>query len=245
MKTLTTATALAAIFAASPLAAQETTTTPATDMPAAEAAPAPADGTMQEGTTADPMMPAGADTAETGTEPMMDPDAAGGMSGETFMTAQDVGQHLASELIGATLWSQNDENIGEIGDIVLDDDGKISAVVVSVGGFLGMGEKDVAVNWSMITPVSSQEAAAIEDQDEIAEGEAMDAEDLADNAADLDEEPSWDVSYLVVETSREALEAAPEFVYLEEQMDDVGNADGAANDAEEAGEVTTAPAEAQ
>ncbi len=38
--------------------------------------------------------------------------------------------------------SKNDEDIGTINDLIIDEDGKINAVVVGVGGFLGMGEKE-------------------------------------------------------------------------------------------------------
>jgi sporulation protein YlmC with PRC-barrel domain len=38
-----------------------------------------------------------------------------------------------------------DSKIGEIMDVLVDKEGKIEALIVGVGGFLGMGEKDVAV----------------------------------------------------------------------------------------------------
>jgi sporulation protein YlmC with PRC-barrel domain len=51
----------------------------------------------------------------------------------------------ADNLIGTTVYGANDEKVGEIGDIVLSSDNSIDAVVVDVGGFLGMGEKPVAI----------------------------------------------------------------------------------------------------
>jgi hypothetical protein len=39
----------------------------------------------------------------------------------------------------------NDENIGDINDILVDRRGAVVAVIVGVGGFLGIGEKDVAI----------------------------------------------------------------------------------------------------
>ena len=53
----------------------------------------------------------------------------------------------AEELVGTTVYGANDENIGEIGDIVLTQDGKVDAVIIDVGGFLGVGEKPVAVGF--------------------------------------------------------------------------------------------------
>ncbi|MFD0916358.1 PRC-barrel domain-containing protein [Pseudahrensia aquimaris] len=41
-------------------------------------------------------------------------------------------------------------NVGDVNDVILGRDGSIKAVVVGVGGFLGMGEKDVAVKMEAI-----------------------------------------------------------------------------------------------
>ena len=49
------------------------------------------------------------------------------------------------EVVGMSLYGANDEEIGEIEDIVMSQDGKVEAVVVEVGGFLGIGQKRVAI----------------------------------------------------------------------------------------------------
>ena len=51
-------------------------------------------------------------------------------------------------LIGATVRNENREAVGKIEDVYVDNSGAIKTVVVSVGGFLGVGSKDVAVKWS-------------------------------------------------------------------------------------------------
>jgi sporulation protein YlmC with PRC-barrel domain len=48
------------------------------------------------------------------------------------------------------VYDPSDAKIGEISDVLVDNDGKISAFIVSVGGFLGLGEKDVAVPFSAV-----------------------------------------------------------------------------------------------
>ena len=53
----------------------------------------------------------------------------------------------AEELEGTYVYGTNDETVGEVGALVLDDAGKVTAVVINVGGFLGLGEKPVAVTW--------------------------------------------------------------------------------------------------
>ena len=56
----------------------------------------------------------------------------------------------AEELVGTTVYGANDENVGEIGDIVLTTDGKPDSVIIDVGGFLGIGEKEVAVGFDKL-----------------------------------------------------------------------------------------------
>jgi sporulation protein YlmC with PRC-barrel domain len=53
----------------------------------------------------------------------------------------------AEDLEGTYVYGANDETVGEIDDLILGDDGKISNVVINVGGFLGLGEKPVAVTF--------------------------------------------------------------------------------------------------
>ena len=74
----------------------------------------------------------------------------------TFIQAPQRNQVLASELMDAKVFGADGNSIGEINDIVLDRAGQIHGVVFGVGGFLGMGEKNVAVSYNalQITPVS-------------------------------------------------------------------------------------------
>src|SRR5450631_746255 len=48
------------------------------------------------------------------------------------------------------VYDPSDSKIGEISDVLVNKEGKIDAFIVSVGGFLGMGEKDVAVPFSSV-----------------------------------------------------------------------------------------------
>lgn len=53
----------------------------------------------------------------------------------------------SDELEGTRVYGINDEDVGEIDSLVVGGDGKISKVIIDVGGFLGMGEKPVAVTF--------------------------------------------------------------------------------------------------
>ena len=61
--------------------------------------------------------------------------------------------HLATKIIGETVYNgtgEDAQNIGDVNDIVIGKDGNVEAIVVGVGGFLGIGEKDVAVEYAQL-----------------------------------------------------------------------------------------------
>ena len=49
-----------------------------------------------------------------------------------------------------SVYDPSDNKIGEIDDALIDKDGRVTAVIIGAGGFLGMGEKDVAVPFSSV-----------------------------------------------------------------------------------------------
>jgi sporulation protein YlmC with PRC-barrel domain len=53
----------------------------------------------------------------------------------------------ASQLMGLKVENPDGDNVGEIGEVILDDAGKVQGVVVDVGGFLGVGEHPVLMDW--------------------------------------------------------------------------------------------------
>ena len=69
----------------------------------------------------------------------------------------------ASKLMGLDVYNEANEKLGDINELILDKDGKINAVVIGVGGFLGMGEHDIAVSMDKLkfveTPVRTSSTA--------------------------------------------------------------------------------------
>jgi sporulation protein YlmC with PRC-barrel domain len=76
------------------------------------------------------------------------------------------------------VYDPSDSKIGDVDDVLIDKEGRVTAMIIGVGGFLDMGEKDVAV------PFSSVRAS--------------------------EKNNKW---YLVLNTTKEALKAAPGFTY--------------------------------
>ena len=69
---------------------------------------------------------------------------------DEFTTVQPAGQWLAKQFIGQAVTNPTGERIGDINDLLFDKSGRIANVVVGVGGFLGIGEKNVAIPYSSL-----------------------------------------------------------------------------------------------
>jgi sporulation protein YlmC with PRC-barrel domain len=75
--------------------------------------------------------------------------------------AKITGTVSASELLNKAVKNATNENVGDINDLQIGDDGKIAAVIVGVGGFLGLGEKDVALPYDQIAFARDADGALI------------------------------------------------------------------------------------
>lgn len=62
-----------------------------------------------------------------------------------FITVQPA-DTLSSRLVGANVYNNQNESIGEIADLVIENGKTVKAVVLGIGGFLGMGERYVTVD---------------------------------------------------------------------------------------------------
>ena len=80
----------------------------------------------------------------------MSPSSVGTSAQPGFLQQQNANDWRGSKLIGASVYGQNNASIGDISDVLIGSDGKIQAVVVGVGGFLGVGSKDVAVPFNAL-----------------------------------------------------------------------------------------------
>lgn len=133
IRTLTLATAAAALLTSGAIA--QTANPPATPPSTPPAATEPA---------TPPAAPAPSMTEK---KPMTDKPA-GAVNFSSTLGADDLS---ANRLIGMTVYNSGDENLGDINDVVVNKSGTPSVVIVGVGGFLGIGEKNVGVPFEHIT----------------------------------------------------------------------------------------------
>ena len=77
--------------------------------------------------------------------------------------ASQTGHWRASKLVGLNVYNEQNEKLGDISEILLDKSGKVEGVVIGVGGFLGMGQRDIKVEMSKLKfvdePVRSSSAS--------------------------------------------------------------------------------------
>jgi len=70
-------------------------------------------------------------------------------SGGTYMSVPE-NNDLSSNLVGLDIYNDDNKDIGTIKDIAMNPEGRTTAYIVSVGGFLGMGDRYIAVNPSAV-----------------------------------------------------------------------------------------------
>lgn len=83
-----------------------------------------------------------------------------------FITEQKSSQTLASSIMGMSIHNgtgKDAKDIGKVTDLILDKDHKLTGVVVGVGGFLGIGQKDVGIPWSKVQDIDPEAQVAIVD----------------------------------------------------------------------------------
>ena len=90
-----------------------------------------------------------------------------------FVGKQTPDQHLASKFKGTDVIGTDDKKIGDVSDVLFDKDNKVVAFIVGVGGFLGIGQKDVA-----IAPTSFQTVSGTGDSSDLKLRLAMSKDEL-------------------------------------------------------------------
>jgi len=129
------------------------------------------------------------------------------------------GNSRASKLMGLDVYNEANEKLGDVNELILDKNGKVSAVVIGVGGFLGMGEHDIAVSMDKLKfveePVrTSSTAPATTTREtttkETTTGAATTTSTTTARNADAND---WVPDHAVMSGTKEQLKAMPQFKY--------------------------------
>jgi len=68
---------------------------------------------------------------------------------------------VANKMIGRTVFNPSGEKVGEVESALIDGNGKVRYVIVGVGGFLGLGERDVALRWDQLTMADNDQKIVV------------------------------------------------------------------------------------
>jgi sporulation protein YlmC with PRC-barrel domain len=101
----------------------------------------------------------------TNPQPMNSPAAGAQMNGTqstAFVQDQKSTDWRSSKLVGTNVYGQDNTKIGDINDILIGSGGNVQAVVVGVGGFLGVGEKNVAIPFDALSITRKANSTTIE-----------------------------------------------------------------------------------
>jgi sporulation protein YlmC with PRC-barrel domain len=123
------------------------------------------------------------------------------------------GDWRASKVVGLNVYNDNNESVGTINDLLMDKSGNIKAVVLGVGGFLGVGEHLVAVPFDKVkfvdTPVPSTAATS---SNRPASSTTTGSTSTSTSPATSKSNP-WYPDHAVFKATKDELKAMPEFKY--------------------------------
>lgn len=79
------------------------------------------------------------------TQAPMSQDKSGGRSVGTPSSSLSTSRWLASDIYKANVYDASENKVGNVTDLVMDSDGNVTMAIIGVGGFLGVGQKDISV----------------------------------------------------------------------------------------------------
>jgi sporulation protein YlmC with PRC-barrel domain len=128
------------------------------------------------------------------------------------------GNWRASKMVGLSVYNDKNESVGSINDFLTDKNGKITAVIIGVGGFLGVGEHLVAIPFEKVK--FSTEPVAYTGTSSAAPGAggakpgATTTTGAATTSPAAASKPNpWYPDHAVFNATKEELKAMPEFKY--------------------------------
>ena len=130
------------------------------------------------------------------------------------------GNWRASKVVGLSVYNDNNESLGSINDLLMDKNGNIKAVVLGVGGFLGVGEHLVAIPFDKIKfvdqPVAYTGAASTSpnpNRPATSTTTGSSTTTTAPSTTATTKANPWYPDHAVFNATKDELKAMPEFKY--------------------------------
>ena len=125
-----------------------------------------------------------------------------------------------SKLVGVNVYNDSNEKLGSIDELITDKQGKIQKVIVGVGGFLGMGQHDIAVNFDQLkfsdTPIPSSVSSSSSGTGPAGTstvGSSSTTSTTASTTTARSTADNWYPDHAVMSATKDQLKAMPEFKY--------------------------------
>ena len=128
------------------------------------------------------------------------------------------GNWRASKLMGLNVYNEANEKLGDINELIIDKNGKVAAVVIGVGGFLGMGEHDIAVSMDKLKFVeesmrTSSTAPSTTTKETTTKQTTTGAATTTTTPARSGNANDWVPDHAVMSGNKEQLKSMPQFKY--------------------------------
>ena len=125
------------------------------------------------------------------------------------------GQWRLYKMVGLDVYNQNNEKLGDISELLTDQTGKIQTAVLGVGGFLGVGERMVAVNFDQLKfvnqPIEAKMASSTASAPATTPQTTTGAATTARPARSASEQ--WYPDHAVINLTADQLKVMPQFQY--------------------------------
>ena len=160
--------------------------------------------------------------AETATTPSSSTTDKAGMTQGSVSDVSYTGTWRASKVVGLNVYNEQNESIGSINDLLMDKSGNVKAAVISVGGFLGMGSRYVAVAFDKMKfsdqPVAytgASNAPAGGSNNMAKPASSTTTGSTATQPASTSKPNPWYPDHAVFQATKDELKNMPEFKYAE------------------------------
>jgi sporulation protein YlmC with PRC-barrel domain len=119
----------------------------------------------------------------------------------------------ASKMVGLSVYNDNNESLGTINDLLMDKNGNTKAVVIGVGGFLGVGEHLVAVPFEKIKFINEPVAYTGSSASNTSGNRPASTTTGSSSSATASKPNLWYPDHAQFSTNKDELKAMPEFKY--------------------------------
>lgn len=145
-----------------------------------------------------------------------------GLMAGTAIAQSSKGQWRTSKLVGVNVYNESNEKLGSIDELIMNKEGKIDKVIIGVGGFLGVGQRDIAVNFDQLKfsdqPLPSTTASTSAPAPSTAPSSSTStapSSTVGSSSTTRTNADEWYPDHAVMSGTKDQLKSMPEFKYYE------------------------------